>query len=265
MVKHPFKYIYGPVYSWRLGMSLGVDPVAGKDKICNMDCIYCQLGKTVHWSNERKVYVPTEEIVKEVNSLPKADIDYLTFSGRGEPTLAKNLGEMIIALKKIRKEKIAVLTNSVLLYEKQVREDLSCADFVAAKLDACDQETVARIDKTMKGIAFERIVEGIRMFRRGFQGKLALQIMFMDANKGFAGKIADIAREIAPDEIEINTPLRPSGVNPLSRDELETIKGFFKGLRAKTVYEMERKTVEPFNKRDTIKRHGNYTKGAKPH
>lgn len=260
MAEQVLKYIYGPVYSWRLGRSLGIDPIDGKDKICNMDCVYCQLGKTVHFTNERKIYVPTEEIVREVRSLPPTGIDYLTFSGQGEPTLAKNLGDMMRALRGIRKEKIAVLTNSVLLYESQVQTDLSFADFVVAKLDACSQETVSSINKTMKGIKFQAIVEGIKMFRQGFQGRLALQVMFIDANKDYAKAIADIAREIHADEIEINTPLRPSPVQPLSQEELEVIKKSFEGLPAKIVYELEQKTIEPFNEHDTIKRHGNYKK-----
>ncbi len=260
MTQQTLKYVYGPVYSWRLGKSLGIDPIAQKDKICNMDCVYCQLGRTFHFSNKRQVYVSAGDIVEEILSLPPTEIDYLTFSGRGEPTLAANLGNMIKALRETRQEKIAVLTNSLLLYDKSVQEDLSLADFVVAKLDACDQETLMRVDKAMPGVDFERIVEGLKMFRQRFQGKLALQIMFIDTNKGYAQRIADIARGIAPDEIEINTPLRPSSAQALSLEELEIIKKSFEGLPAKTVYELEQKTVEPFNERDTIRRHGNYKK-----
>lgn len=241
-------------------MSLGIDPLSQKDKICNMDCVYCQLGKTVIFSNERKVYIPAEAIVKEVEGVSYQGIDYLTFSGRGEPTLAKNLGEMIKALRKVRKEKIAVITDSILMDDEEVQADLALADFVLAKLDACDQETLSRIDKTIKGVDFNRIIDGIKMFQQRYQGKLALQIMFIEANKDCAEKIADIARNIGADEIEINTPLRPSPVKPLSQNDLNFIKKSFYGLPAKTVYELERKTVKPFNERETIKRHGNYKK-----
>jgi len=68
--------------------------------------------------------------------LPLLKIDYITFSGTGEPTLAANLGQMIKEVKKIRCEKIAVLTNSSLMHREDVQKDLACADLVVAKLDA---------------------------------------------------------------------------------------------------------------------------------
>jgi len=123
MTKKQYKYIYGPVPSWRLGSSLGIDPLSAKDKICSFDCIYCQIGKTTIHTKKRKVFVSAEQLIEELKSLPPVDIDYITFSGRGEPTLAKNLGEMIAEVKKIRKEPVAVLTNASLLYDKEVRED----------------------------------------------------------------------------------------------------------------------------------------------
>ncbi len=259
-VESKFKYIYGPVYSWRLGMSLGIDPLSDKSKICNMDCIYCQLGKTVHWSNKRQEFVATQEIIDEIKALPKMELDYITFSGRGEPTLAANLGEMITAIRKIRSEKIAVITNSILLDDPDVRKDLNLADFVLAKLDACDDETLKSVDRVMQDISFEKIVGGIKKFRKDFNGKLALQIMFVEANKDHALRLAAIAKSLGADEVEINTPLRPSGVLPLSACELLEIKKYFSGQNVKTVYEMEKKNVVPLNERETIKRHGNYKK-----
>lgn len=239
-------------------MSLGIDPVSTKDKTCNLDCVYCQLGKTGSLSFERKVYVEAQDIVKEIAGLPDMQIDYLTFSGRGEPTLAKNLGEMIRRLRACRKEKVAVITNSVLMTDPGVRQDLAAADFVLAKLDACDQETFLSVNHAMQDVSFDKIVQGIKIFQKDFPGKLALQIMFVEANKNCAEKIAKIAREIAADEVEINTPLRPCGVKPLSQEELAAIKKYFDGLPVKTVYERERKTVVPLDDQDTVKRHGNF-------
>jgi len=255
-MKNEFQYIFGPVFSWRLGRSLGVDPISAKAKICDFDCAYCQLGKTVHFSQERKVYIPAEDIISEVKRLDDVEIDYITFSGIGEPTLAKNLGDMIKGIKAIRPEKIAVITNSSLLHESDVRRDLQSADFVLAKLDACNQESFLNVNQAMDGQDFNKIVSGIKAFNKEFKGKLALQIMFIEANRYLAGQIADIAREINADEIEINTPLRPSAVAPLNEETLIQIKEHFKGLPAKTVYEYERKTIEPLDERDTMKRHG---------
>jgi len=131
-MRSDFKYIYGPVPSWRLGSSLGIDPLSKDGKVCSFDCLYCQLGETKFLTDERKKFVPGEEVIGELDSLPTLKIDYITFSGMGEPTLASNLGQMIKAIKKIRKEKIAVLTNSSLMHREDVQKDLFCADFVVA-------------------------------------------------------------------------------------------------------------------------------------
>ena len=96
------KYIYGSVPSWRLGRSLGVDLISG-EKVCAFDCIYCQLGKTVRHLIKRGVFVPTSAIIKELESLPALDIDYITLSGTGEPTLAANLGEELSEIKELFK------------------------------------------------------------------------------------------------------------------------------------------------------------------
>lgn len=256
------KYIYGPVYSWRLGVSLGIDPVTAKSKICNMDCVYCQLGRTRRFYTQRKIFVPTQEILKEIDALPPMAIDYYTFSGRGEPTLAQNLGEMIRALRERGKGKIAVITNAALIGRADVQKDLSYADCVLAKLDACDEASLQEVDIPARGIRFSHIVDGLKSFRRAFKGKLALQVMFMAQNQCYAPQIAQIARQIHPDEIEINTPLRPSAVKPLTKEELDQIKKHFRGLPAVSVYEAKKKAVEPLDEKRTILRHGNFRKAA---
>ena len=167
-----FKYIYGPVASWRLGRSLGVDLLAQPDRICTFNCIYCQLGQKGKETLRRRVFVPTKDIIKEIKQLPKVKIDYITFSGTGEPTLAKNLGEVILKVKKIRKESIAVITNSTLIYRKSVREELKKADCIMFKLDASDQITLNKINKPVASITFERIINGLKTFRREFNGRM---------------------------------------------------------------------------------------------
>lgn len=107
-------------------------------------------------------------------------IDYLTISGRGEPTLAKDIGNMIRLLKKERKEPVAVITNSSLMNRRDVREELSYADFVIAKLDTCSHESLMEVNKPFSEMKFEDIVEGIQVFRKHFRGKMAIQVMFME-------------------------------------------------------------------------------------
>ncbi|MFH0731967.1 MAG: radical SAM protein [Candidatus Omnitrophota bacterium] len=248
------KYIYGPVYSWRLGASLGIDPISGKTKVCTYDCVYCQIGRKPPYSGNRKIFVPTDKIIGELKKLPKIKIDYITFSGSGEPTLAKNLGDIIKAIRKIRKEKIAVLTNSSLINRKSVQKDLLLADFVAVKLDAPREDLFKKINSPDEKIKFAATVKAIKQFKRKFKGKLTLQIMFVKENKEFAKDIAEIARQIKPDQIQINTPTRPCAVMPLNKDEIAGIKKHFKGLNVSCVYESKRKKVEPLSGKATLKR-----------
>ncbi|HET6461119.1 MAG TPA: radical SAM protein [Syntrophales bacterium] len=256
MSESRFQYVYGPVPSWRVGSSLGVDLLSQRDKVCSYDCVYCQLGRTKILTIARQVYVPDEEILKEVESLPDISIDYITFSGKGEPTLAQNLGSLIRAIRTIRRESVAVITNSSLIDRQDVRNELSQADFVIAKLDASSRESFMNVNRPYKGIEFDALIAGMKEFRKHFKGKLALQVMFIRENVRDAEGIASIAHTISPDEVQINTPLRPCGIDPLGEEELSEIKRYFKGLNAISVYESRKKYVKSISDADTLKRRG---------
>ena len=249
-----FKYIYGPVSSWRLGRSLGIDLLSQTDKVCNFNCIYCQVGGSEAISAERKIYAPTDEVVKELKSIGEAEFDYITLSGKGDPTLAKNLGEVIEAVKKIRKEPVAVLTNSVLMKEPDVRRELALADFVAAKLDSVSEESFRLVNKPPMDVKFSDVLGGIKQFRKEYKKKMALQVMFVKENKQYADELFKLCQVIKPDEVQINTPLRSCPTKPLKEAELAEIKEHFKGLKVITVYEAKRKEVTPISLQDTARR-----------
>lgn len=250
-----FSCIYGPVYSWRLGTSLGVDPLSGKQKICNMNCSYCQLGRTVSPTHDRQVYVPTQTVIDEIATLPHFFVDYITFSGRGEPTLAKNLGEMIRAVKKIRREKVAVITNSLLMHDVNVQDDLMAADFVLAKLDAADNEMFKCVDGVC-GIDLDMVVKGMAQFRDQFKGKFALQIMMVKDNAHQAQQLGTLAYFLNPHEVQLNTPLRACGQTPLSLNELNGLKKHFKGMPVISCYDAPNDQIEPMDEHETSRRHG---------
>ncbi len=260
MKKGEFKYIYGPVSSWRLGRSLGIDPISQRTKQCVFDCVYCQVGRALPCSVRRKVFVPTKSIVSEIRQLPKGTkIDYLTFSGSGEPTLAKNLGELIEEVKKIRKEPVAVITNSSLLGKKDVRESLLKADLVMAKLDASSQELLKVVNNPAKSIVFSDLVLDLKYLRRVYKKILALQIMFIQENIDCAAGIARIAGQIKADKIFLNTPLRPSTCRPLSVAQMNKIKKEFlkQGLETICVFDKARKKkVFPISAAATLRRRG---------
>ncbi len=256
-MKRKYKYIYGPVNSWRLGRSLGIDPLLPKGKVCGFDCIYCQVGRKKPVGFTRRNFVPTDKIADELKSFPDVKIDYITFSGAGEPTLAKNLGALIKEAGHIRKEKIAVLTNATLLGRKDIQKELKTADLVEVKLDASSKALLKRVNRPFRSLTFSGLIKGIKAFRRTYKGRLALQIMFVKDNIGAAESIARIARAIRPEVVHINTPLRPSGAKAVSKKELDAVKPYFKGLRCISVYDAKKKKkVKPVSRKETLRRRG---------
>jgi len=126
---------------------------------------------------------------------------------------------------------------------------------VVAKLDTFDEDSFREINNPAKGISFKKYIEGIKSFRKNYSKKFALQIMFIKENKNFAEDIAEIARKIEPDEIQINTPLRPCRVKPLTKLEIEKIKKEFSGFKnVISVYEAEKPKVSPLDIKEIQKR-----------
>ncbi|MDY7019653.1 MAG: radical SAM protein [Chloroflexota bacterium] len=247
--------IYGPVSSWRLGRSLGIDLLNMKMKTCSFNCVYCQLGETTQVVTEPKQFVSLEQLGTELKAVRQIEADHATFSGMGEPTLASNLGEAIDMVKSVLDLPIAVLTNSSLMLREDVRGELDRADVVVAKLDAPNEELLATINKPAPGLHFDQIVDGIRRFRDEYKGNLALQIMFIEANKDYALEIATLVHEISPDEVQINTPLRPCGVKSLSPDDIAAIRqGFTDFENVVTVYETPKHEVIPLDLVETLRR-----------
>ena len=201
--------IYGPVRSWRLGRSLGVD-VLCVDSICSFECVYCQLGKINRVTMERGIFVSTERILRDLANSAWEKADVITFSGSGEPTLAANLGEAIDAVREFTGKPIVVLTNATLLNDVSVRSEIGRADRIFCKLDAWSEEVLRRIDRPHPGISVASIVAGIRRLRSEFKGFLAIQTMILRRPQPEElNKLAEILISIRPDEVQINLPTRP--------------------------------------------------------
>ncbi|MDM7998775.1 MAG: radical SAM protein [Dehalococcoidia bacterium] len=249
------RIVYGPVASWRLGKSLGIDLVSTAGKTCSFDCLYCQLGRTAHLTAQRRHFVTLETLTSELKRIGRAAVDYATFSGMGEPTLASNLGEAIELARRTLGVPVAVLTNSSLMPQKPVRSQLAMADFVVAKLDAPTEEVFHQVNRPVTRYSLHEIVEGIRLFRSPYKGKLALQMMFIKQNRPWALQMARLAMELSPDEVQINTPLRECSVDPLPPEDIAAIKDDFKALgNVVTVYEARRPQVVPLNAGETLRR-----------
>jgi wyosine [tRNA(Phe)-imidazoG37] synthetase (radical SAM superfamily) len=255
--------VYGPVPSWRLGRSLGVDAVSTPSKTCSFDCIYCQLGRTRHPSPadggykigmERQVFVQPSQLRQELAEIGETPIDYVTFSGMAEPTLAANLGELVAVVREWFMQPVAVLTNSSLMKRGDVRRDLALFDVVVAKVDAPDEALYRQINRPLVSYSLAEVLWGIRHFREEFQGKLALQMMFVEANRHRAEEMAETARDLSPDEVQLNTPLRPSPVPPLGPAEMDEIEAAFAGLPVLNVYKVARPEVVFLDEEETRRR-----------
>ncbi|MCK4437318.1 radical SAM protein [bacterium] len=223
------KYIFGPVPSRRLGLSLGVDIVPLK--ICSFDCIYCQLGRTTRKTIKRVEYVQAEKVLKELEaSLKDSPIpDYITFSGSGEPTLNSKIGKIISEIKKISSVPVAVLTNAS-RFIHNVRDDLYKADLVLPSLDAVSQDIFEKINRPHERLRIEHIIANLKIFCKYFQGKTWLEVMLVKGindSREELTKMAELLKEISLDKIQLNTVTRPPSepdALALSQAELESIK-----------------------------------------
>jgi wyosine [tRNA(Phe)-imidazoG37] synthetase (radical SAM superfamily) len=207
------KHVYGPVPSRRLGQSLGVDPILFKT--CNYNCVYCQLGRTVPLTNERRDLFSPAEIMAEVEGALEqhrsAEIDFVTFVGQGEPLLCASLGQLIRAVKTLSSIPVAVITNGSLLFERGVREELYTADVVIPTLDAADEATFRAVNRAWPTLRLSRIVAGLEVFRQEFQGQLWVEVMLvrgLNDTEPVLRLLAEALNGIQPDRIQLNVPVR---------------------------------------------------------
>jgi len=249
------KIVYGPVSSWRLGKSLGVDVICTKDKICSFDCKYCQLVHTRRITKEQGTFISPDALDQELAiALEQTTPDVITLSGMGEPTLARNLDEIISVIDKRTNLPKAVLTNSTLLYTASVQNSLQQLDIIIAKLDAPNPRLFQQINQPAGGVTFEDTLKGIRQMRKTFSGRFDLQMMFIEDNKDMGKEMAELARSIDPDYVEINTPLRPCKVQPLPQSILDGITTYFTDIKVMSVYHADKPMTDPLDKQELIRR-----------
>jgi wyosine [tRNA(Phe)-imidazoG37] synthetase (radical SAM superfamily) len=212
----------------------------------------------------RDAWVHPAALAEELRATRHVPVDYVTFSGLGEPTLASNLGYLIQVVREFRTTPVAVLTNASLLNAPSVQASLQFADYVIAKLDAADEEVLLRVNRPRIPCSLAEIIQGICTFRQGFAGRLALQIMFVAANAAQAEALAALARWLRLEEVQLNTPLRPSLTPPLARADLAGIAAVFHGLPVVQVYEAASVTVLPLDRAETRHRRPEACTGAEP-
>jgi len=223
-------YIYGPVPSRRFGRSLGIDIVPFK--ICTYDCIYCQLGKTREKILNRKSFIDVNAFTEEFKTFMQKErlIDYVALSGSGEPTLNKDIGEIIKRIKINTDIPVLVLTNSSLLWNKEVRDDLKNADIIVPSMDAVSEGVFKKINRPVDGLIIDTVLEGLKKLSGEFEGLIFLEIMLVKGINDSEKEIElmkNVIKELHVDKIQLNTVIRPPSEKfsaPLGESELETIK-----------------------------------------
>ena len=223
-----FRYVFGPVPSRRLGRSLGINNIPPKN--CTYSCVYCQLGRTRNLTVERRTFIDPELILEEVSRaverVGEENIDYVTFVPDGEPTLDENLGMLVSGLRRITGVRLAILTNSSLMYRQDVREDLRKFDLVSIKVDAVDEDVYRRVNRPHPSIRLSEVLDGIRKFSADYEGVIISETMLMeDVNDDpeVVASVADFLAGIDVDKAFIAIPTRPPAeewVRPASEEKV---------------------------------------------
>lgn len=212
-----YRYIFGPVPSRRLGISLGVDLIP--PKTCSYNCIYCESGKTTNLTVERREYVPLNDVLKELDGVLKTHprLDFVTYSGSGEPTLYSRINEVTRFVKENYPEyKTALLTNGSLLHDEKVRCDCLDIDVVIPSLDCAGETEFKKVDRPHHSLSAAVVNEGIAKFRTEYTGQIWLEIFIVPGINDTDEEIGRINAEIAkirPDKIQLNTLDRPGAVD----------------------------------------------------
>lgn len=245
-----YRYLFGPVQSRRLGASLGIDMV--KSTICSLDCVYCECGSTATRTLERKEYVAAEAIIEELTDclgrLPA--IDFVTFGGRGEPTMNSGLGRIVRHLKReFPRYRCALLTNGTLFFLPEVREEVLPFDLVLPNLDAVSRPAFTAINRPDPGLDNERIIEGLVAFRREYRGAIWLEIFIVPGVNDTVAELVLLkaaAVRIDPNRVQLNSLDRPGScdwVKPATAEHLESLAHFFAPLPVEIITRLGRSST----------------------
>ncbi len=195
-------------------MSLGIDVLG--TKICSMNCVYCEVRKTELLTDTRKPYVTASEVIEELDAYfeenPNPSLNYITFAGKGEPTLNSEISLIIKHIKEHYPYPVCILTNGSLLYKEDVRKDLMQADLIVPSLDAISDKAFKKINHPHQSITVDKIIDGIKLLRKEFPGELWIEILFVKGINDTPEEILllkEKIKDIQPDQIYVNTIYRP--------------------------------------------------------
>lgn len=205
--------IFGPLNSRRFGKSLGID-LSPAFKQCNFDCVYCELkgAKTV---DKMKNVVSVQDVIVALKTALKKykDLDVITITANGEPTLYPHLDELVLEINKIKQDnRLLILSNGANIVDKNIANALSKIDIVKLSLDCASKKCFKKIDRPYSSIDLDKVVESMKSFSKNYKGSLVVEILVVkginDKDEEFE-KLNTILNEIKPDRVDISTIDRP--------------------------------------------------------
>ena len=225
-----YQDLFGPVPSRRLGVSLGIDLVP--HKTCSYNCIYCECGKTTDLTTERTEYYPTDAIIREIDDYLSTHphLDFITFSGSGEPTLHSGMGKIARHIRENFPEyRMALLTNGSLLTDPAVRAEAADVHVVVPSMDAVSETVFKKIDRPCKTITAQDVLSGLVTFRNEFKGEIWLEIFIVPGLNDTDEELSllrDAIKEMRPDRVQLNALDRPGiydWITTPTKEEMEHI------------------------------------------
>ena len=234
-------YVFGPVPSRRLGMSLGVDLIP--PKTCTYDCLYCQVGRTTQKSIDTELFSPVGEVIAEIEEKLRTDSpDTITLAGSGEPTLHSGINDVIASIKLVTDIRVAVLTNGSCFWKNDIRQHVLDADIILPTLTSAKEGTFRLIHRPHPQIKNEDVVRGLTKLREDFRGLIYLEVVLLSGindSEEELKKLKSAIEKISPDKVQLNTVVRPPAdpiAMPVDILRMKEIKNFF-GKHAEIVTE----------------------------
>jgi len=250
-----FKYLFGPIPSRRIGISLGVNVIPSK--VCSFDCLYCESGRTTIKTMERKEFFPVKEIITDLKNYlsDNPQLDYITFSGAGEPSLYSKIGEISDFLKKeFPQYKICLITNSSMFINENFRQEIKNIDLIIPSIDAPSQEIFEKINRPVKDLKIETIIHSLAEFSKTFKGKLWIEIFIIDGlndSEEILNQFKQVLESIKYEKIQINSLDRPGADKNVKKAKREVLLKVQQVLGEKS--EIVSRIEIPIEKRKEIK------------
>lgn len=248
--------IFGPIPSRRFGISLGVD-LSPSSKQCNFDCLYCELerAKTV---DTMTTYPSVLEVVTAIKeSFEKhPDIDVITITANGEPTLYPKIDELIDEINKIKKDaKTMILSNGSTIYDEKIFHALQKLDTVKLSLDCVSEKCFKKLDRIHEGIDIDKMIESMLEFRKQTKNQFVLEILFvktLNDKDEECNLLYKAVKKINPHRVDIGTIDRPPAydVKPVNFEFLEKVANKFEGINVNIVYKNRPKLTSSFSEEE---------------